>query len=92
MRGGSLRSRLEEERRLPVEEAVSIARETADALAHANERDGIHRDVKSANILLSGEHALPADFGVAQAVADADQTGLTQTGMSLGTPAYMSPE
>jgi serine/threonine-protein kinase len=92
VRGGSLRARLEEEQQLPVEEAVSIASEIADALAHAHERDVVHRDVKPANILLSGAHALLADFGVAQAVAEGDQTRLTRTGISLGTPAYMSPE
>ncbi|MFC1660552.1 protein kinase [Gemmatimonadota bacterium] len=92
IRGGSLKARLREEKQLPVELAVSLARELADALAHAHERDLVHRDVKPANILLTGDHALLADFGVAQAVAAADEGRLTQTGVSVGTPAYMSPE
>jgi tRNA A-37 threonylcarbamoyl transferase component Bud32/TolB-like protein/tetratricopeptide (TPR) repeat protein len=92
VRGGSLRERLEEEKQLPVEEAVQIAREVADALAYAHERGIIHRDVKPANILMAGGHALLADFGVAQAVEDADAVKLTAAGTSVGTPAYMSPE
>jgi len=90
--GESLRARLDRERELPVDEAVSLARELADALAYAHERGVVHRDVKPANILLEAGHAVLADFGVARAVAAADATKLTATGVSLGTPAYMSPE
>jgi tetratricopeptide (TPR) repeat protein/TolB-like protein len=92
VRGGSLRDRLRAEGQLPVEEAVTLASEVADALAFAHERGIVHRDVKPANILLTGGHALLADFGVAQAVAEAGDERLTQTGLSLGSPAYMSPE
>jgi dienelactone hydrolase len=90
--GESLRARLDREGQLPIDDALRIAREIADALAYAHERGVIHRDVKPANILLEAGHAILADFGVAQAVAGADQTRLTATGVSLGTPSYMSPE
>jgi tetratricopeptide (TPR) repeat protein len=90
--GESLRSRLTRERQLPVEDAVQITREIADALACAHEKGVIHRDVKPANILLVSGHAVLADFGVAHAVATAKEERITRTGTSLGTPAYMSPE
>jgi eukaryotic-like serine/threonine-protein kinase len=90
--GESLRDRLRRERQLPVDDAVGIAREVADALAHAHERGLIHRDVKPENILLEGGHALVADFGIARAVGNAATTRLTATGLAVGTPAYMSPE
>ena len=90
--GESLRERLSKEKQLPVQDAVRIAWEIADALACAHAHDVIHRDVKPANIMLEEGHAVLADFGVAQAVADADGTRLTRTGMSVGTPSYMSPE
>jgi eukaryotic-like serine/threonine-protein kinase len=90
--GESLRSRLTRETQLPVEDAVQITREIADALAYAHERGVIHRDVKPANILLESGHAVLADFGVAHAIAEAEEERLTRTGTSLGTPAYMSPE
>jgi serine/threonine-protein kinase len=90
--GESLRDRLNRERQLPVDEAVRLAREVADALAYAHERQIVHRDIKPENILLQGGHALVADFGIALAVSSAGGTRLTQTGLSLGTPAYMSPE
>jgi serine/threonine-protein kinase len=90
--GESLRDRLKREKQLPVEDAVRIAREVADALAYAHDRGVVHRDVKPANILLEADHAVLADFGVAKAVAEVDRTHLTQTGTSLGTPTYMSPE
>jgi tetratricopeptide (TPR) repeat protein/TolB-like protein len=90
--GESLRERLRRERQLPMDEALGIAREVADALAHAHERGLIHRDIKPENILLEGGHALVADFGIARAVGSAATTRLTATGLAIGTPAYMSPE
>jgi len=91
--GGSLRDRLRRERQLPVDEALGIAREVADALTHAHEHELIHRDIKPENILLEGGHALVADFGIARAVSSAATTQLTTaTGLAIGTPAYMSPE
>lgn len=90
--GESLRDRLDRETQLPVEDAVRIAREVADGLGHAHALGVIHRDIKPENILLAGDHALIADFGIARAVTVAGGTRLTETGLSLGTPQYMSPE
>src|SRR5689334_16725191 len=90
--GETLRARLERERQLPIEDAVQIAREVADALGAAHDQGIIHRDVKPENILLRGGHALVADFGIALAVQHAGGARMTQTGLSLGTPQYMSPE
>ena len=90
--GETLRARLDRERQLPIHDAVRIAREVADALGYAHEHSVIHRDVKPENILLQGGHALVADFGIALAVQQAGGARLTQTGLSLGTPQYMSPE
>jgi serine/threonine-protein kinase len=91
--GESLRDRLTRERQLPVDEAVRIAREVADALDYAHRRGVIHRDIKPENILLHDGRALVADFGIALAVSRSDGgTRMTETGMSLGTPHYMSPE
>ncbi|MEO8479472.1 MAG: protein kinase [Gemmatimonadota bacterium] len=90
--GETLRARLERERQLPVDDAVLITREVADALAYAHTAGVIHRDIKPDNILLQGGHALVADFGIALAVASAGGSRMTQTGLSLGTPQYMSPE
>jgi serine/threonine-protein kinase len=92
--GESLRDRLNREQQLPVEDAVRIAREAAEALDYAHRQGVIHRDIKPENILLSTDHALVADFGIARALAGDDAGGgrLTETGTTLGTPAYMSPE
>jgi serine/threonine-protein kinase len=90
--GESLRAVLDREKQLPVEEAVWIASAVAGALDHAHQKGIVHRDVKPANILLSGGRALVADFGIALAVQQAGDGRLTKTGLSLGTPFYMSPE
>lgn len=91
--GESLRDRLKRERQLPLDDALRIAREVADALACAHGHDVIHRDIKPENILLESGHAVVADFGIARAIrAAAGSVPLTATGMSVGTPTYMSPE
>src|SRR5690349_11529014 len=90
--GESLRDRLTRERQLPIGDALRIAREVADALGYAHEHGVIHRDIKPENILLQGGHAFVADFGIALAVQSAGGQRMTQTGLSLGTPQYMSPE
>ena len=91
--GESLRDRLAREKQLPIADAVSIALEVADALGYAHEHGVIHRDIKPENILLQRGHALVADFGIALAVSRSEGgTRMTETGMSLGTPHYMSPE
>jgi eukaryotic-like serine/threonine-protein kinase len=92
VRGETLRARLERERQLPVPDALGIATEVADALQHAHSQGIIHRDIKPENILLQDGHALVADFGIALAVQQAGGARMTQTGLSLGTPSYMSPE
>ena len=90
--GETLRTRLDRERQLPVADAVRIASEAADALGYAHGHGVIHRDIKPENILLQNGHALVADFGIALAVQQAGGQRMTQTGLSLGTPQYMSPE
>ena len=90
--GESLRDRLNREQRLPIADAVQITREAAEGLDYAHKRGVIHRDIKPENILLLGGHAVVADFGIARAVGEAGGEKLTQTGMAIGTPNYMSPE
>jgi len=91
--GESLRAKLEREGELPVSTAVRILREVVDALAHAHEHGVVHRDIKPDNVLISGQHALVTDFGVAKAVSEATgRQALTTAGVALGTPAYMAPE
>ena len=90
--GETLRARLTRERQLPIDDAVFVAREVADALGYAHGHGVIHRDIKPENILLQGGHAMVADFGIALAVQSAGGARMTQTGLSLGTPQYMTPE
>ncbi|WP_309669139.1 protein kinase [Gemmatimonas sp.] len=90
--GESLRDRLDREKQLPIDDALRIAGEVADALQYAHERGVIHRDIKPENILLQRGHAVVADFGIALAASKSGGSRMTETGMSLGTPTYMSPE
>jgi len=92
VQGESLGARLAREGPLAVDEAVRIACEVAEALAYAHSLGVVHRDVKPENILLQAGHALVADFGIALAVEQAGESRMTRTGISLGTPQYMSPE
>ena len=90
--GETLRQRLQRDRQLPVDEAVRITRTVAEALDFAHAKGVVHRDIKPENILLYAGEPMIADFGIALALGSAGQERLTQTGFSLGTPAYMSPE
>ena len=90
--GFSLRDRLKTEAKLPIDEAVRVVREVADALDYAHRHGVVHRDVKPENIMLHDGHAMVADFGIGKALSAVDEQLFTQAGVSLGTPAYMSPE
>ena len=90
--GESLREKIKRERQLPIDEAVRIAIAIAHALHAAHERGIVHRDIKPANVLMSGREPLVADFGIAVAVGAASSARSTATGVSIGTPFYMSPE
>jgi serine/threonine-protein kinase len=90
--GESLRDRLRREKQLPLDDALRIAREVADALSYAHAHGVVHRDIKPENLLLESGHAVVADFGIARAVSAAADDRLTETGLALGTPTYMSPE
>jgi eukaryotic-like serine/threonine-protein kinase len=102
VQGETLRVRLTREKQLPVEDAITLATEVADALAYAHAAGVVHRDIKPENILLSGGHAVVADFGVAKALATGQRPGasqptgdpsaLTHVGFAIGTPNYMAPE
>jgi len=90
--GESLRVKLNREKQLPNDEAVMLTRQVASALGFAHQEQIVHRDIKPENILIHQGEALVADFGIALAVTAAGGTRLTDTGLSLGTPEYMSPE
>ena len=90
--GPSLRQKLIREGELPIPDAVRILRDVADALSYAHQQGVVHRDIKPENVMLSGRHALVADFGVARAIDESAGGKLTETGVALGTPVYMAPE
>jgi len=92
IQGESLRARMEEQIQLPVNETIRIVCEVADALAYAHKHHVVHRDIKPGNILLEEGHAVVADFGIAKAISVAGGDRITETGVAVGTPEYMSPE
>jgi serine/threonine protein kinase len=90
--GETLGDRLKREKQLPIGEAIRILIEVSDALAYAHTRGVVHRDIKPGNVLLSGRHAVVADFGVAKALSASAGDNLTTVGIAVGTPQYMAPE
>src|SRR3989449_7712383 len=90
--GETLRDRLNRERQLPLEDALRITREVADALSYAHDHDVVHRDIKPENILFQAGDAVVSDFGISPAIRAAAGGSLAATGIAGGTPAYMSPE
>ena len=90
--GESLRERLQRDTTMPLSEVLRLTEQIASALHHAHERGIIHRDIKPENVLVTGDQAIVADFGIARAVELAGGDRLTGTGLAIGTPAYMSPE
>jgi serine/threonine-protein kinase len=90
--GEALSDLIEREKQLSIDEAIRITKEVAGALGHAHAYGLIHRDIKPENIMMSGGHAIVADFGIAKAVSEAGGHEVTSTGTAIGTPAYMSPE
>jgi eukaryotic-like serine/threonine-protein kinase len=90
--GESLRARLDREKQLPLDTAIDLTRQIASALDYAHRAGVVHRDIKPENILIHEGHAVVADFGIAMAVSQAGGSRLTETGLSIGSPRYMSPE
>jgi serine/threonine protein kinase/Tfp pilus assembly protein PilF len=90
--GETLRDRLAREAQLPIEDALQITREVADALGYAHSLGVVHRDIKPENVLFEAGHAVLSDFGIARAISAASGEHVTETGLSVGTPSYMSPE
>src|SRR5437899_4289809 len=90
--GGSLRDRLNREKKLPIDDAVRIVGEVGAGLDYAHRNGFVHRDVKPENILFADDHALVADFGIAHVASSKSDDAITLGGLALGTPEYMSPE